>query len=154
MTDDSAREVRIERTFEASAEAVFDAWTSEEVMRRWFHAGRDWETPSAEVDLRVGGAVRVVMRRPDGTEAGGSGEYTLVERPHRLAFTWAFDDAPSNQQMIELQLSEEDGVTTALFVNSNISNDERRDAQEDGWLRCFDNLDRALAASPQTGDAT
>ena len=54
MTDDSAREVRIERTFEASAEDVFDAWTSEEVMRRWFHAGRDWETPNAEVDLRVG----------------------------------------------------------------------------------------------------
>ena len=37
------------------AQRVFDAFTSEEVMRRWWHAGRDWETPEASVDLRVGG---------------------------------------------------------------------------------------------------
>jgi uncharacterized protein YndB with AHSA1/START domain len=37
--------VRIERTFDAPAEAVFDAWTRPEVMRRWWHAGPDWETP-------------------------------------------------------------------------------------------------------------
>jgi uncharacterized protein YndB with AHSA1/START domain len=55
------RTLRIERTFNAQAEAVFDAWTSE-VMRRWWHVGRDWATAEAQVDLRVGGAVRVVMR--------------------------------------------------------------------------------------------
>ena len=43
---------------EAPAQAVFDAWTSEEVMRRWWHAEHDWETTVAEVDLRVGGEVR------------------------------------------------------------------------------------------------
>ena len=48
--------LRMERAYRASARAVFDAWTSEEVMRRWWHAGRDWETSEAEVDLRVGGA--------------------------------------------------------------------------------------------------
>ena len=57
--------LRMERTFQAPAQAVFDAWTSEEVMRRWWHAEHDWETTVAEVDLRVGGAVRVVMRDPD-----------------------------------------------------------------------------------------
>jgi uncharacterized protein YndB with AHSA1/START domain len=138
--------VRIERTFDAPAERVFDAWTSEEVLCRWFRPGRDWGRPSAEVELRVGGTVRVVMRSPDGAEHGASGEYTVIERPHRLAFTWTFDDDPSNRQLIELELSEEDGVTTVLFVNSAISHDERRDQQEQGWRHCFDNLDRALAA--------
>ena len=72
IADDNT--LRIERKFQAPAEAVFDAWTSEEVLRRWFHAGRDWETPDAQVDLRVGGAVRVVMRDPDeGAEHGGGG---------------------------------------------------------------------------------
>ena len=42
-------------------------------MRRWFHCGPDWDTPEAEVDLRVGGKVRVVMRKPDGTEAQAQG---------------------------------------------------------------------------------
>ena len=142
----TTREVRIERVFEAPAEDVFDAWTSEEVLRRWFRPGRDWGPPSAEVDLRVGGTVRVVMRAPDGAENGASGEYTVIERPHRLAFTWTFDDDPSNRQMIELEFSEEDGLTTVLFVNSNISHDERRDQQEAGWQHCFDNLESALAA--------
>ena len=57
--------LRMKRTYDAPAEKVFDAWTSEEVLRRWFHAERDWETSAAEVDLRVGGRVRVVMRDPD-----------------------------------------------------------------------------------------
>jgi Activator of Hsp90 ATPase homolog 1-like protein len=57
--------LRIERTFEAPTRAVFDAWTNVEVLRRWWHAERDWETPHAEVDLRVGGAIRAVMRNPD-----------------------------------------------------------------------------------------
>jgi uncharacterized protein YndB with AHSA1/START domain len=146
MTGDPGRVVRIERTFEAPAEEVFDAWTSAEVMRRWFHAGRDWETPSAEVDLRVGGKVQIVMRSADGTEVGASGEYTVIERPNKLAFTWTFHDDPSNRQMIELERSEQDGVTTVRFVNSDISTEERRDRQFDGWHRCLDNLERALAA--------
>ena len=62
MTD--ATTLRMERTFDAPAQAVFDAWTSEEVMRRWWHAEHDWETSEASVDLRVGGEVRVVMRDP------------------------------------------------------------------------------------------
>jgi len=146
VTEDSAAVVRIERTFSANAEEVFDAWTSEEVIRRWFKPGRDWQEPSAEVDLRVGGTIRVVMRDPDGAAVGASGEYTLIDRPNKLAFTWTFDDDPSNQQMIELEFTEQDGATTVLFVNSNISNEERRDSQYGGWQACLDNMEIALAA--------
>jgi uncharacterized protein YndB with AHSA1/START domain len=138
--------VRIERTFDAPAEAVFDAWTSPEVMRRWFHCAPDWETPEAEVDLRVGGRVRVVMRRPDGTEVGASGAYTLIDRPHRLEMTWTFHDDPSNRQLIELSFSESEGSTVVVMINSSISTDERRDAQHEGWHGCFDELERALAS--------
>jgi len=81
---------------------VFDAWTSPEVMRRWFHCDPDWDTPVAEVDLRVGGIVRVVMRKPDGSQVEAQGEYTLIDRPQRLVMTWTFDDDPSNQQLVEL----------------------------------------------------
>jgi uncharacterized protein YndB with AHSA1/START domain len=146
VTEDSVLVVRIERTFDAPAEDVFDAWTSAEVIRRWFKPGRDWGTPSAEVNLRVGGTVSVVMRAPDGTEVGASGEYTVIDRPHRLAFTWTFDDDPSNQQMIELEFTERNGVTTVQFVNSNISHEEKRDAQDGGWRACLDNMERVLAA--------
>jgi len=144
VTGESGHVVRIERTFAASAEDVFDAWTSPEVMRRWFHPASDWATPEAEVDLRVGGRVRVVMRKPDGSQVGARGEYTVVERPHRLAMTWVFDDDPSNQQLIELSFSESAGSTRVLLVNSGISTQPRRDAQDWGWRGCLDQLGPAL----------
>ena len=146
MTKPPGYAVRIERTFDAPAEAVFDAWTSPEVMRRWFHCEPDWETPQAEVDLRVGGQVRVVMRRPDGNEIGAGGKYTLIDRPRRLEMIWTFDDDPSNRQLIVLSFSESAGSTTVVMVNSGISTDERRDAQHVGWHGCFDELVRVLPA--------
>jgi uncharacterized protein YndB with AHSA1/START domain len=146
VAEEAARVVRIERTFDAPAEDVFDAWTNVEVIKRWFRPAGGWQEPSAEVDLRVGGTIRVVMRDPDGEPVEASGEYTLIERPHRLAFTWTFDDDPSNQQMIELEFTERDGVTTVLFVNSDISEQERRDAQYEGWSTCFDEMERVLGS--------
>jgi uncharacterized protein YndB with AHSA1/START domain len=146
VTEDTGYVLRIERTFAASAEEVFDAWTSPEVMRRWFHAFEDWDTPQAEVDLRVGGKVRVVMRRPDGRESGMGGEYRLIERPHRIVMAWTFDDHPSNEQLIELTFSESEGSTTVLMINSRISTDERRDSQDMGWYGCLNELQRVLAA--------
>jgi uncharacterized protein YndB with AHSA1/START domain len=144
VTEKTGHVVRIERTFAAPAGDVFDAWTSPEVMRRWFHCGPDWETPEAEVDLQVGGKVRVVMRKPDGTEAKAHGEYTLIDRPNRLVMTWIFDDDPSNEQLIELSFLESEGSTTVLMVNSGISTDRRRNAQDWGWRGCLDELERAL----------
>jgi uncharacterized protein YndB with AHSA1/START domain len=145
VTEESGHVLRIERIFAASAEEVFDAWTSPEVMRRWFHCAPDWGTPEAEVDLRVGGKVRVVMRRPDGTEAEAQGEYTLIDRPHRLVMRWTFYDDPSNEQLIALSFTEAEGSTTVQMLNSGISTDERRDAQDWGWHGCFDELERVLA---------
>jgi uncharacterized protein YndB with AHSA1/START domain len=145
VSEESGQVVRIERAFAASPEDVFDAWTSPDVMRRWFHPTPDWDTPEAEVDLRVGGKVRVVMRRADGTEAEAQGEYTLIDRPHRLAMTWTFDDDPSNEQLIALSFSESEGSTTVQMLNSGISTDERRASQDKGWHGCFDELERALA---------
>jgi uncharacterized protein YndB with AHSA1/START domain len=147
VSDEAGRVVRIERTFDARAEEVFDAWTAPEVMRRWLHPAPDWETPEAEVDLRVGGTVRVVMRRPDGTEVETRGEYRLIDRPRRLVMTWTFDDDPSNEQLMELFFSESGGSTTVLLVNSGISTDQRRDAQDWGWRGCLDLLERLLVST-------
>jgi uncharacterized protein YndB with AHSA1/START domain len=144
VTGETGYVVRIERMFPAPAEDVFDAWTSPEVMRRWLHPGPDWATPEAEVDLRVGGEVRVVMRRPDGSEVEAKGEYTAIDRPHRLVMTWTFGDEPSNEQLLELSFTESEGSTTVLLVNTGISTGERRDAQDWGWRGCLDQLEQAL----------
>lgn len=137
--------LRIERTFQAPAERVFDAWTSEEVMRRWFHGREAWETPVAEVDLRVGGAVRVVMRDPlEGTEHGGGGRYTEIDPPTRLVFTWSWDDDPT-ETLIELDFTEAEGQTTVVLTHNALRDEDSVRSHREGWNTCFDNLERALA---------
>ena len=142
MSEDTT--LRMERTFDAPAQKVFDAWTSEEVMRRWWHAGHDWETTEADVDLRIGGEVRVVMRDPHkDIEYGGGGRYTEIDPPNRLAFTWIWDD-DDTRMLIELDFAEEDGRTTVRFTHSGLWDEEAVRSHESGWGRAFDNLERAL----------
>jgi len=143
----SGETLHIERAFQAPAQAVFDAWTSEEVLRRWFHAEHDWETPEAKVDLRVGGAVRVVMRNPHKeVEHGGGGHYTEIDPPTRLAFTWTWDEDETRQTLIELDFEETEGVTKVRMTHSGLRDAESVRSHESGWTKCFDNLKRVLAS--------
>lgn len=146
MSEHRERVLRIERAFDAPVERVFEAWTSAEVMRRWLHGMRGGETPVAEVELRVGGTIRIVMRHPsDGAERGASGEYTVVDPPRRLVFTWVWDDDPERPQLIELEFSEQGGRTVVLMTNSAVPGDRERESQERGWNVCLDNLEAVLA---------
>jgi uncharacterized protein YndB with AHSA1/START domain len=139
--------LRMERTYRAAAQAVFDAWTSEEVMRRWWRAERAWETPEAIVDLHVGGTLRVMMRNPDtGAEYGGGGNYTEIEPPRRLAFTWLWD-GNTTRTLIEIDFEETDGITTVRFTHSGLWDEQAVRSHEDGWSKCFDNLEHTLEAA-------
>ena len=144
MTDDKT--LRIERTFKAPVEAVFGAWTTEEVMRRWWQAERGWETTEAEVDLRVGGAVRVVMRDPvKDVEYGGGGRYTEIDPPTRLAFTWIWD-GDTRRTLIEIDFEESDGETTVRFTHSDLWDEEAVRSHRRGWSNILDSLGRDLEA--------
>jgi uncharacterized protein YndB with AHSA1/START domain len=151
MTDRTAPDpapLRLERTFNASAQAVFDAWTSAEVLKRWWPAGSDWETPLAEVDARLGGSLRLVMRSPDGEEFGGRGEYLEITRPERLVFTWTWDGHEGHEgtQLVEVEFNEHaDGTTTVVLTNRGLRDEESKRSHRDGWLASFDNLERLLA---------
>ena len=141
----AAHTLRIERTFEARVEAVFDAWTSPEVIRRWWQAEHGWETSEAEVDLRVGGVVRVVMRDPaKGAEYGGGGHYMEIERPTRLAFTWLWD-GETRRTLIEIDFAEDDGRTTVRFTHSGLLDEATVRSHERGWGTILDHLGHALA---------
>jgi uncharacterized protein YndB with AHSA1/START domain len=135
----------LERTFAAPAERVFEAFTNEEVMRRWWHVRPHWDTPEARVDLRVGGEVRVRMYDPDkDTIYGGRGSYTEIDPPRRLAFTWVWDDVRENDQpvetKIEIDFTETEGATKVRFTHRDLWAEEAVSDHEDGWSGCLDNL--------------
>jgi uncharacterized protein YndB with AHSA1/START domain len=140
--------IRIERRYAASARVVFQAWTSAEMLRRWYPPGADWDTPVAEVDLRVGGRLRIVMRSPDGEEFGGGGEYREVTAPSRLVFTWAWDraDVAVGTQVVEVDFTEHpDGTTTVVMTNRGVAGEQARESHREGWEGSFDNLARLVS---------
>ena len=146
--------VRIERTFNAPARAVFEAWTSVEVLKRWWRAEQHWETPVVKVDVRVGGVFRVVMRDPaDGKRYGGGGEFVEIDAPARLVFTWTWDDRPHEPQLIDVTFAETNGITTVVLVNSGLPDEQTRREHRAGWQTSLDNLERVLAGRRRAAQA-
>jgi uncharacterized protein YndB with AHSA1/START domain len=140
--------LRLERTFNAPAKAVFHTWTSAELLRRWWPAGSDWETPVAEADPRVGGNLRLVMRSPDGEEFGGSGEYLEIRPPQRLVFTWTWDGHEGHEgtQVVEVEFTEqENGTTLVTLTNRGLRDEGSKRSHRAGWEASFDNLARVLS---------
>lgn len=133
---------------------MFDAWISPDVLRRWWPAGAGWDTPVAEVDARVGGRVRLVMRDPAGNEFGGEGEYREIVPPLRLVFTWRWDGATglgTGLQRVEIDFRENADATTGIvLVNHGIRDEEAADHRE-GWQASLDNLDLVLADATSRG---
>ncbi|HUJ76302.1 MAG TPA: SRPBCC domain-containing protein [bacterium] len=100
------REVVITRVFDAPRSLVFQAWTDPRRLARWW-GPQGFTNPVCEVDARVGGAWRIVMRGPDGTDYPCGGVYREVVVPERLVFTNIATDAEGNPVL--------DGLTTVLF---------------------------------------
>jgi uncharacterized protein YndB with AHSA1/START domain len=144
-------ELRVERTFDAPRDAVFEAWTSPEVMRRWWAAEHDWTTPRAEVDLRPGGRIRVSMAEPGGEPVHSfSGEYLEVSPPERIVFTveWQGGQADGAVSTVTVEFLEQGDRTTVVLTQRGLATEESREEHADGWNKCFDNLEsRVLSAS-------
>src|ERR1700693_5467916 len=100
------REVVITRTFDAPRHLVFQAWTQAEHMRKWW-GPKYFTNPVCEMDVRVGGRWRMVMRGPNGAEYPCEGEYREIVAPERLVFT---NNAVDGQGKPLL-----DGFTTVIF---------------------------------------
>jgi uncharacterized protein YndB with AHSA1/START domain len=122
-------QILITREFDAPKHLVYRAWTTPELVKRWWHANRG-EVTLAEIDLRVGGMWRYVSRSEDGFEVGFHGEYREIVPNERLVTTEVYEgipDADAHAALDTLTLTESDGRTT-LTVLVEHPTKEGRDA--------------------------
>lgn len=144
LTSDT--EVTITRVFDAPKRLVWDAWTECEHLPHWMLGPEGWTMPICEIDLRPGGALRMVWRR-DGTEMEITGVYEEVEPPDRLVYveSWRGDWPETTDTLL---LDEKDGRTTATLIIRYVSEEARDAALEtgaiDGMSMGFDRLDDYL----------
>lgn len=146
--------LRVERTFDARAEDVFDAWTNPEVLRRWWLADPSWRTPVAEVDLRVGGAYRLAMEDPAaGSMHTVTGEYREVRRPVRLVYSWCWEEGggqTGHVSTVTVEFREHAGRTTVIVEHSELATPESSERHRHGWEACLEMLGtRIFAGLPQ-----
>src|SRR4030095_2353855 len=111
ITMPSDREIVLTRVFDAPRHLVFDAFTKPELLRRWF-GPRGWSLVVCEVDLRVGGGFRFVLRGPDGKDLGMRGVYKEIVPPERSVHMESFDDYPDKPHQVTSVFTEEGGKTT------------------------------------------
>ena len=120
-------EIKIVREFAAPARLVWKAWTTPELIKRWWHAKRG-EVTSAEVDLRVGGKWRWVLVTTDGGyEVAFHGEYRDIIPHERLVYTEVFEGAPDGEALNSTDLVEKNGRTT-VTMRMQLKSREERDA--------------------------
>src|SRR3954467_14261328 len=82
--------LEVRRLIRAPRQRVFDAWTKAEELKAW-HAPGPLTVSLAEIDLRVGGAYRIHMQAPDGSEHRASGVYREIDPPRKVVYTWGWD---------------------------------------------------------------
>jgi uncharacterized protein YndB with AHSA1/START domain len=90
VTLPSDEQILITRTFDAPRHLVFRAWTTPDLVERWW-AGQRGEMTSVEIDLRVGGRWRYVMATGDGPEVAFHGEYREIVPDERIVTTEVFE---------------------------------------------------------------
>jgi len=119
-------EILITREFDAPRHLVYRAWTTPELIKRWWGGDRG-ECTSAEVDLRVGGRWRYVMVASAGFEVAFHGEYTEVVPDERLVSTEVYEGMPDAAALNTFTLTETGGRTTMTLLVEH-SCQEHRDA--------------------------
>jgi uncharacterized protein YndB with AHSA1/START domain len=149
-TDDT---ILITRGFDAPRHLVYRAWTTPELVKRWW-SGHRGEVISVEIDLRVGGVWRYVMRANDGSDVAFHGEYREIVPNDRIVYTEVFEGMPDAQALTTVTFAEANGRTT-LAILVRYGNAQDRDAHsdymEDGLQEAMDLLERtaiSLASGP------
>ena len=151
-TSADGRDLVLTRLIAAPPAALYRAWTDPALITQWF-APLPWTVPSAETDVRPGGATTIVMRGPDGTEFPSSGVYLEVVPNERLVFTDAYTAAwePAEKPFmtVVLTFTPEPGGTryTARVKHWSVADREAHEKMgfHQGWTQCTEQL-AALAA--------
>ena len=144
LTTPSDREIVMKRVFDAPRDLVFEAWTKPEHLLQWF-GPHSCPLVACEIDFRVGGAWRYILRGADGRDMAMRGVYREITRPERLISAESFDDYPG-ESVNTMTFSEENGKTTlttrVLYGSNEIRDAVIRSGMERGAAETYDRLEQ------------
>jgi uncharacterized protein YndB with AHSA1/START domain len=134
------------RVLRARRPTVFRALTEPGELAKWW-GPHGFTTPSAEVDLRVGGSYRFGMQPPEGDLFYLTGEFREVDPPARLVYTFRWEDpTPDDRETVVTLLLRDLGESTELvFTQGTFAAERRRALHEEGWTNSLDRLEELMS---------
>jgi uncharacterized protein YndB with AHSA1/START domain len=142
-------QILITRDFDAPKHLVYKAYTTPELVRRWWSGDRG-EMTSCEIDLRVGGTWRYMMIACEGFEVGFHGEFREIVPNERIVTTEVFEGMPDAEAVDHVTFTEENGRTTLAMLVQHRNKEERdghlNSGMEVGMQEAMDKLEQVAVS--------
>ncbi len=145
--------VAVSRVFDAPRALVWRAWTDAKMLAPWF-GPRGFTASVPEFDVRVGGALRIVIHGPDGADYPMKGTFREVKARERLVFSNIAIDNDGNHLLegeTTVTLSERDGKTTMVLKSRAVglvpTSTQMLAGMEAGWTKSIDKMQELVSAS-------
>lgn len=153
MMPTQIQSLRMERTFDAPPQQVWDAWTEPAQVAKWWNPAPGIDADVHELDLRVGGRLSLTMHVPDALADFGTdrfpvhGVFETLRPPHELVLRLVDDVPPGREMILTARFARAGARTRMTFeVRGPLAADELG-MMEEGWGACFDNLADHLAGT-------
>ncbi len=136
----------ISRTYPASVERVFKAWTDANQLGQWF-APTDEYTTQATVDLRVGHEYRIAITHKGGNVHTVVGIYHLIEPPRKLVYSWNWENSTTPDTLVTVDFTPQGDSTQVTITHEKFPDIKTRDQHNEGWTGCMGRLDRLFTSA-------
>ncbi|MEM7508553.1 MAG: SRPBCC domain-containing protein [Pseudomonadota bacterium] len=133
LTRPGADTIELERRIPGSARLFWRLWTDPDHVRRWWGPG-DAHTTACQIDLRVGGAWRIEFTSASYGDKVLEGTYTALDEPHRLSFTWAWEEngVAGHRSLVTVSF-EDAGADCILRVHHSGLTSQQAESHPIGW---------------------
>lgn len=134
--------LRISRVLPASPNEVFAAWLDAEGMKSWLCPGAV-QTTVVEIDARVGGRFKIVMRDGD-VDYVHTGEYREIDPPRRLVFTWISSLTNNEPSLVTIRFNKKGNRTELVLAHERLPSRDSADKHKNGWTSILEKLSQVV----------
>lgn len=142
--DSSVPTVQLRRRMKAPAERIFDLWTRPDLMVRWMSPFPGMVACQASCDLRPGGAFSLYMSSADANREV-AGTYVLIDRPHKLVFTWVGPLTNHVTTLVTVELHPHGDETELVLTHERLPTQAMHEGHTKGWGIILDHLADEIA---------
>ena len=138
--------LELKKQFSVPAEMIYDAWLDPESVKIWMYPGEGVSVPNPEIDARVGGKFQFDMEIGGDNRLPHFGEYKVLEKPHKIQFTWNSANTENQDTLVTISIEPIDSQSCQLqLVHELFRTEEAKNDHQGGWTNILETLGRKIS---------